>query len=1114
MQLCLDTKTIELRMYKLIDNIINPSPRTLNRANFENLQSLVARLLTILSGRPWPSASPAELYREAASVTSLTEAATPLASFFELLPPDKLVQPELAKHSGDQLNMLSDLLRDFCGLLLDSMNAAQAKAQQSLGLELRQSGHAPHVALYIAFVMMYQKVQHRLNQFPQDLLDFYHQTVLRQAEFSGRRPRPDRVVLTFRPQPDVPTAAVPISAEFIAGNDAAGNPIIYTPDFPIDASNINLVRLRNLRLFPLSTATSRQARPLLSQVLTTEISLPLAQTPAANSQPLFPPQQPSPASQLQSLPAELGFGCASPLLELRGGDRSVSLGLELWLPSPIPAAATTQEQQPALLANLLQDHLSAAISDGAELRDVRFTVSVPVQPPDLGAGLIRINLVLNLEASIPAWTSNPNLHSWPLLLFRLKPEAMVSSHPGSADDAATAYTWLSQLHLHGLSLDVRVQNHTGLALETPFGLADPSAPFQLFGAPACRGASFMLYTDEMAGKPIDSLSIDIYWHNLPVNAHGFADYYQAYVIDADGQRHLPGSLFPNSCFQVDVQLMTSAHSRLQPSNQTSRLALFPSAHALESCSHLSLNDLQGMGKVSCLRVTLSEPAYGFGDSLYQANIMEASIALSNLYRDGANPGGSASLNDPAGTTTDLRWPNQPWQPQASSVALSYQSSAQLSREGSSSDTSWIAFLHLKPFSAPQPVAWPEVGPTTLLPSPLEPTLEPGDQAKHASVTAEPSPPSQPQEDGPTRRDADACLILEWSQPFRQLDLLIGLSTATTMQPQPRPLWIDIWQDAAWHPLPQTAYQDGSSGLTTSGILRMQLPVELSSHCLRLSISLAKQPIPELVCLEPNAVWVSWQGPAGEDRLDHCLPAGTISTCRSALSGITKISQPLPSLGGMPADGKGLQQVRFTERLAHKGVAIQPDDYAKILLDQFPTLWQVAVLPATDAEGQPSPGSVALVPIPGPKAPTVADPTAPVCDGAFRLNIAQVLSSRISPFAKLAIVDPLYCRITVKAQVIVTRSVSVATALQQLQHDLVLFLSPWPLEDPSCPRPSAYYEELNIGHFIRERPYIQAIESLQLDYSPNLQDCEQAAFLYFTSAAQHQLGACLPRLATV
>jgi hypothetical protein len=1117
-RLGLDTHAVEVRMYEMIDTLIDPRTHSLNLQVIDGLHSLVARMLTILSGRPWTAASAAELYAEAAMLPALTAAATPLASFFNLFPPEKLANPDLISHSGDQLNRLLDLLRSFCGLLVDCLDSAQVDAQQGLSRELNQSGHAPHVALFIAFVMMYQKVQNRLNQFPADLLEFYHQTVLRQAEFSGRLPIPDRVVLTFRPQADIPIASVPVSAEFVAGNDAAGNPIIYTPDLPIDAKNVNLVRLQSLRMFASATANSPTGTPVrrsLSQVLTTDFGLPLSNSPGLPSQPLFPVRQPSGAPQPQSQPAAFGFGCASPLLQLRGGVRRVTLNLDLLLPAATSglAATTDSTSLPLLLATLLQQNFGCAISDGEALRARPFTVSLPSPPPNLAAGVICVSLHLELEASAPAWTSNQELHPWPLLLFRLKPDAMVSSQAVAAENAVTAYTWLSQLELHGLSLAVDVQNQSGLPIVTPLGRADPSAPIPLFGSPACRGASFTLLTAELAGQAIDSLSIQIDWHNLPVNSRGFSDYYQAYVIDSQGRQNPPGSLFSNSSFQVDLHTVTSADSGQLPATAAVRLPLFASAQALEPISCLNLTSLQGKKNICALRVVLSEPINGFGESLYQANIMEASIALSSLYRGTNETAASAPAADPGHSAVGALWPNQPWQPQAASISLSYQSSTQLRLDSVQADPGSISFLQIGPFTSLQPVVATNAAATMLLPSPLESAWQPDRQAPPPATAPDSPPQSLPQAPGPTRLDADAALILDWSEPINQLDLLIGLVSAATLQPEPRPLWIDIWCDGFWRPLPASAFQDGSSGLTSAGILRLQLPDTQSCSRMRLLTILADQPIPELMCIEPNAVWVTWQGPAGADRLDHCLPAGTITTCRSALSGINSIYQPLPSVGGMPADGQSLQQVRFTERLSHQGVAIQPDDYAKILLDEFPTLWQVAVLPATDAEGLPSPGSVALVPIPGPKAPTVPDPTAPVCDGSFRLRIAQVLSSKISPFVKLSIVDPHYCRITVKAEVIVANSVSTATALQQLQLDLVSFLSPWPLADSDFPRPNAYYEEINIGHFIRERPSIQAIEKLELAYSPDLETSQKSAFLYFTSALQHQLVACLPQLAT-
>ena len=235
-------------------------------------------------------------------------------------------------------------------------------------------------------------------------------------------------------------------------------------------------------------------------------------------------------------------------------------------------------------------------------------------------------------------------------------------------------------------------------------------------------------TAELAGKAIDSLSIQIAWHNLPVNSRGFADYYQAYVIDSEGRRHSPGSLFTNSSFQVDLQTITPADSGQQPASAAVRLPLFPSAQMLDRMSCLTLTSLQGKSNICAIRLVLSEPIYGFGESLYQANIMEASIALSALYRGTKETAASTPAADPGHSAAGALWPNQPWRPQAASISLSYQSSTQLRLDSAQAAPGSISFLQIGPFTSLQPVVATNAAATMLLPSPLEPARQPDRQA--------------------------------------------------------------------------------------------------------------------------------------------------------------------------------------------------------------------------------------------------------------------------------------------------------------------------------------------------------------------------------------------------
>jgi hypothetical protein len=208
---------------------------------------------------------------------------------------------------------------------------------------------------------------------------------------------------------------------------------------------------------------------------------------------------------------------------------------------------------------------------------------------------------------------------------------------------------------------------------------------------------------------------------------------------------------------------------------------------------------------------------------------------------------------------------------------------------------------------------------------------------------------------------------------------------------------------------------------------------------------------------------------------------------------------------------------MAERLGHKDVAIQPADYAQLLLSAFPSLWQVAVLPARNALGQPQPGCVTIIPIPGPDYPTLADNTSPSCDQDFAERILAELKPRISPFVELQIGTPVYCRTTVMAEVVMADASRIASSIQQLQQDLVRFLSPWPVPD-LAPRPHRYYEQIAVSQFIRDRPYVKSIDSLQLspagDASDPTQQCGGNAFIYYTSALQHQITARPPSASLV
>jgi hypothetical protein len=118
------------------------------------------------------------------------------------------------------------------------------------------------------------------------------------------------------------------------------------------------------------------------------------------------------------------------------------------------------------------------------------------------------------------------------------------------------------------------------------------------------------------------------------------------------------------------------------------------------------------------------------------------------------------------------------------------------------------------------------------------------------------------------------------------------------------------------------------------------------------------------------------GPGGATGLATPLPAGSITKPMAALPAIGAIEQPLPSAGGQAQATGAAFDLWLAERLRHKNYGVQAWDYASLVLAAFPSLWQLAVIAASDGSLTQAPGNVWIVPVPGPDTANIADPTIP------------------------------------------------------------------------------------------------------------------------------------------
>jgi hypothetical protein len=144
----------------------------------------------------------------------------------------------------------------------------------------------------------------------------------------------------------------------------------------------------------------------------------------------------------------------------------------------------------------------------------------------------------------------------------------------------------------------------------------------------------------------------------------------------------------------------------------------------------------------------------------------------------------------------------------------------------------------------------------------------------------------------------------------------------------------------------------------------------------------------------------------------------------------------------------------------------------------------------------------VVAIAGPDSPNIADTRIPQVDLSVLSEIGDTLGGCTSSFAEIAVTNPPYLPLCVATTVDFTADNTPAFWQEQLNSELIEWLSPWPPSSALGPRPSDYYTRRAIAEFIRSRPYVLGITGLEVFPQPI---APGNGYFYLTSAPRHYIG---------
>lgn len=162
----------------------------------------------------------------------------------------------------------------------------------------------------------------------------------------------------------------------------------------------------------------------------------------------------------------------------------------------------------------------------------------------------------------------------------------------------------------------------------------------------------------------------------------------------------------------------------------------------------------------------------------------------------------------------------------------------------------------------------------------------------------------------------------------------------------------------WQPLPgENLITDGTYGFQTTGIIKLSIPKDATNddtiitsglYWVRASVTENANRIPMLINIVTQAVLATFEDDNNSpEHYDEALAAASISKLKVPVSQVGKVLQPFASFDGKPKETGNEFYTRVSERLRHKQRAITAWDYEHLILDRFPSVYKIKCITHTD-----------------------------------------------------------------------------------------------------------------------------------------------------------------------
>lgn len=912
----------------------------------------------------------------------------------------------------------------------------------------------PHYALFIAFLEIFRIAQDDLNTITQRHLDFYYRDVLRLKEKDAV---PDQVFIIFKLAQQVASHLVTQGTELNAKKDATGVDLVYDTTKDIVVNKAQIAELKALyynkqydsRLYasPIANSADGLGKEIEGDEKKWETFGNLSDPSLPFNSPLISRQQ-----------AEVGFAFATPVLQMKEGQRFVKITLHF---NSAPDSSLDLKDVFTVLFSGEKEWISPSSDTSKSPADATY-----VGPSGTNTIIIERTITTDQPAIVnynKAVLKNPFTTQWPVVKIVL-----------NTNNASSPYVYdaLKGFELNSADITVDVEGVKNLILQNDQSKLDASKPFQPFGNRPVLTSSFYVGSQEIFSKSLTSLELNITWKGLPENDGGFQTYYANYIPIAGGK------IRSNDNFKAEVSILKGKEwgdPVIPWTDPGARLFNTAAAGKVDS-----VRDIQ-MG-ANNLAFFSRDPEFSLQPfTKYDVNSDRGFVRLQleNIdfgHFDFQKSFATQALKAAKASIGDIALyplPNEPYTPLISEINLDYTSTVTIHLQNSASVNNEAAFndridqfFHVEPFGVAE---------------------------NHPFITSNnPFVSLLPVYDD----EGSLYIGLSGLNPSETLSVLFKVAEGSADPDLERAqvVW-SYMVNNEWKPFPQLKIiSDSTNGLLTSGIITFDISklatnnntvLTTGLHWLKASAFKNSAAVCEMIELRTQAVTAVFHDNGNDpNHLLQSLPAETIKELVESDGAIEKVMQPYASFGGHIKEQSNEFYTRVSERLRHKNRAVNIWDYEHLILEKFPMIYKVKCLNHTRyiSSGdikEMAPGHVSVITISDLKNKNAVNPLKPKTSLILLTEINDFIAKINPPCVQLHVKNPLYEEIAVEFNVRFLPGYDNGFYGQKLEEDIKKFLAPWAYDVTDISFGGKIHKSVLIN-FVEEQPYVDFVTCFKMD----------------------------------